>query len=83
MQPVKTVKGVFLDLNASDIITASPQGVEFKFSSYKKQEMYIKKVYKELAAIEVLRSKVGGKDSYYAELIEEAYIKVYDGMIQK
>lgn len=87
-EQVKTRRGVYIDLKYSDIITYSPNGQAYRFSSLKKQEMFNKRVKDGLDQIDKLQGKiykiVGDKVSYdMTDLKESLFSKVYDEMEYK
>lgn len=61
-EPIKTARGVYLDLTKSPYEYKTPWGDTFKFSSAKKLEIYTRDIPKEVARLEKLmeRHNLGG-----------------------
>jgi hypothetical protein len=59
MEPRKTKRGVYLDLEASPYSYQTEYGDFFKFSSRKKMEIYVRDLPKELARVDALLGRHG------------------------
>ena len=85
---IKTRRGVFINLNDSDI-TVDYCDVTFKFSSYKKRDIFLNRVKESIQNLEKLQGKVykitgeNLKDYYIKELIYKIYINTYINMLYK
>lgn len=85
---IKTRRGVFINLNDSDI-TVNYCDVTFKFSSYKKRDIFLSRVKDSIHNLEKLQGKVykitgeNLKDYYINELIYKIYINTYNNMLYK
>lgn len=88
MKQIKTRRGVFIDLNDSDIIYNN-NGRIYKFSSQKKKEIFLKRVAESILAIDKLNGKlfryteILGKDYNLEDLYNGVYDKVYKNMLYK
>ena len=88
MKQIKTRRGVFIDLNDSDIIYNN-NGRIYKFSSQKKKEIFLKRVAESILAIDKLNGKlfryteILGKDYNLEDLYNGVYEKVYKNMLYK
>lgn len=89
MSTTKTRRGVYYRLEDSDILVEHKDKV-YKFTSYKKRDMFFNRVYNSLVAVEKLRGKIykytGGdksKDYSLEELCDLVYDKVYNDMMYK
>lgn len=85
---VKTRRGVFINLDDSDI-TYEHNGKVYKFSSYKKRQMYLNQVRQSIEALNKLNGKlfrytdVLKKDYTISDLLDGVYDKVYKNMLYK
>lgn len=88
MKNIKTRRGVFIDLNDSDICY-NHNGNIYKFSSKKKKEIFLKRVAESILAIDKLNGKlfryteILGKDYNLEDLYNGVYEKVYKNMLYK
>lgn len=88
MKQIKTRRGVFIDLNDSDITYCYNDKV-YKFSSQKKKEIFLKRVAESILAIDKLNGKlfryteILGKDYNLEDLYNGVYEKVYKNMLYK
>lgn len=84
----KTRRGVYINLADSDI-TYTHNGTTYKFSSFKKREIFLKRVQESINALNKLNGKifryteVVGKDYSLEDLLDGVYDKVYKNMLYK
>lgn len=83
----KTKRGVFISLEHSDIVVSSPNGKQFKFTSEKKKEMFLKRLEQRKAQITNYCTKISLLIGQDIDLVDdwenEIYQKVYDEMLYK
>lgn len=89
MNKLKTRRGVFINLEDSDI-TLEYDGKLYKFSSIKKRDIYIKRVNEAIANLNKLKGKLyrlsgvnGEKDFDLNRLIPNIYDNIYKNMLYK
>ena len=84
----KTRRGVYINIEDSDIVF-SHNGKVYKFSSFKKREIFLKRVSESINAIKKLNGKIFkytdvlGKDYNIDALLNGVYDKVYKNMLYK
>ena len=84
----KTRRGVFINLDDSDIVYTH-NDTTYKFSSNKKREIFLKRVTEGINAINKLNGKIFrytdvlGKDYNIDDLLNGVYDKVYKNMMYK
>ena len=85
---LKSRRGVFLNVDDSDIIYEK-NGKVYKFTSYKKREIFLKRVDESVKAINKLNTRlfryteVLTKDYNISDLYNGVYDKVYKNMLYK
>ena len=84
----KTRRGVFINLADSDIVYTH-NGITYKFSSYKKRDVYIKRVNKAIGELNKCQGKIyrltelKEKDFSLLPLIAKIYDITYKQMLYK
>ena len=83
----KTRRGVYINIEDSDIVY-SHNGKIYKFSSFKKREIFLKRVSESISAIKKLNGKIFkytelSKDYNIDALLNSVYDKVYKNMLYK
>ena len=82
-EPIKTARGVYLDLTKSPYEYQTPYGDLFKFSSAKKLEIYTRDIVKEVARLEKLVERHGMGDFLPDEIIQLLTRAVYRAFYRK
>lgn len=82
-EPIKTARGVYLDLTKSPYEYQTPYGDLFKFSSAKKLEIYTRDIVKEIARLEKLVERHGMGDFLPDEIIQLLTRAVYRAFYRK
>lgn len=82
-EPIKTARGVYLDLTKSPYEYRTPYGDLFKFSSKKKLEIYTRDIVKEIARLEKLIDRHGLGDFLPDEIIQLMTKAVYRAFYRK
>ena len=84
----KTRRGVYVILADSDIVYTH-NGTTYKFSSYKKREIFLRRVQESINALDKLSGKIFrytevlSKDYNIDDLLNGVYDKVYKNMMYK
>ena len=82
-EPIKTARGVYLDLTKSPYEYRTPYGDLFKFSSKKKLEIYTRDIVKEIVRLEKLIDRHGLGDFLPDEIIQLMTKAVYRAFYRK
>ena len=82
-EPIKTARGVYLDLTKSPYEYTTPLGDTFKFSSAKKLEIYTREISKELARLEKILERHDMGNFLPEEIVQLLTRAVYRAFYRK
>lgn len=82
-KPIKTKRGVYLDLSQSPYEYINPYGDCFKFSSRKKLEIYAREMVKEMERVEKFLDRNGLVNLLPPEIVSLLFRLTYKALYRK